>query len=301
MSAYAVLGDWGTSRLRLYRVEHGVVVDRREGPGVGASDRPPEAVLRAALADWRRDGPPGAIRLCGMVGSRNGWVEAPYLPCPAGAAQWREAAIRAPFEGGEASILPGLEGAAPLGAPEVMRGEETQIFGALALEPDLARGEQLIVLPGTHSKWARLTAGRVVGFQTFLTGEVFALLRDHSMLARLGGPGPAGAPDAAEGFRDGLARARGGQTLGALFEARAAQLLAGRSPAWALEFLSGLLIGREIAEGLETHGGQPLTLIGDPALTQRYGVALEAVGAHARRLEGEACVLAGLDLGEAPT
>lgn len=293
---YRVLGDWGTSKLRLFRFADGQPVERRDGPGIGALTATPEQSLRSALADWRRAGEPRSIALCGMIGSRNGWIEAPYADCPCDVPTWRDRAIRLALDGIPVAIAAGLACSDDRGVPDVMRGEETQLFGAIALDPALGTGRHLLALPGTHSKWATIEDGRILGFRTFPTGEMFALLRDHSILAR--GDGPPDAPAEDAGFDDGVARAsQSSGVLGALFEARSAQLRAGRSASWARGFLSGLLIGSEIGEALGDFGAvESLTLIGDPRLGALYQRALGGRPIAARYIDGDRCALAGLDL-----
>lgn len=299
MSAYSVAGDWGTSNLRLYRIEHGRVVDRVLGPGIGdRSAATPQDVLRRALAGWLEGGAPRAIHLCGMVGSRNGWVEIPYVECPADMATWGAGSGHSSLDGIPVTIGAGLACTRSSGAPDVMRGEETQIFGAIALTPSLAAGRHLIALPGTHSKWATIADGRVVGFQTFLTGELFAVLCAHSTLMRASTDDGAAA-DEADGFDAGVVRMReGAHLLGALFEARSAQLRSGVGAAWGRGFLSGLVIGAEIAE-LATAADGEIALVGDPALIKRYSRALAAWNLTATPHAGETCSLAGLALLEA--
>lgn len=284
-----ILGDWGTSRLRLFRVTPGVPPadwPRREGAGIGALTGPAAAALGAALGDWLGTAP---VRLAGMAGARGGLAEVAYVDCPADAGAWRAGAWRGTLAGMPLTIAAGLA-MPPGGPPDVMRGEETQIFGALALHPALAQGRQLILHPGTHSKWAVVEAGRITGFRTYFTGELYALLRG-STLTRL-----AGAEDGADqdrGFADGLARAREGDLLAALFTARAAQLRGGATGSWAHGYLSGLLIGHELAA---LPGDTAVTLIGAPQLTEAYARALAAAGQGCTRLDGDACVLAGLGL-----
>jgi 2-dehydro-3-deoxygalactonokinase len=188
-----------------------------------------------------------------------------------------------------ARIAPGLSGTNFAGAPDVMRGEETQIFGALALAPELASGDATLVLPGTHSKWAAIHDGQVRRFQTVMTGELFGLLRDHSALAALPFEGEAG-----DGFDDGLAAAEDGAPLAQLFAARSRQLVEGKGRAWALEYLSGLLIGGEIAAMTRATGANAITIVGAAALEPRYSRAAERFGVSARSLDGEACAIAGL-------
>ena len=298
MSAFHIVGDWGTSHLRLFRIEDGRVAARGDGPGIGAVGigavgTGAEAALSAALAPLLRGGVPGEIRLCGMVGARGIWVEAPYADCPADADGWRAAAMRFDWRGTPLTIMAGLACMDDSGLADVMRGEETQLFGAFQLRPDLARGRRLIVLPGTHNKWVLVEDGRVMAFRTMPTGEVFALLRDRSVLGPKDVAGDAAQEQA--GFADGLARAGEGGLLGALFAARSMPLRAGRSPDWALGYLSGLLIGAEVREALALlPGGQDVTLIGDPRLSALYARALTAQGVATGWMDGDGCALAGL-------
>jgi 2-dehydro-3-deoxygalactonokinase len=294
--AYSVVGDWGTTRMRLFRVLDSKVVDRVDGPGIGALTGSPADTLLTALAPWRRDTDPMHVVLCGMAGARAGLVEAPYADCPVDARGWAGRASRITVDGIPIAVAAGLACERADATPDVMRGEETQIFGALHLKPTLAVGSRLIALPGTHGKWALLRDGGVVEFQTFLSGELFALLRDHSTLTRVGDD-----PDGEDaGFEAGLARARQSTgLLGSLFPARSAQLRSGRSRGWALGYLSGVIIGYEVEEMLaRMTAACPITLIGDPALTARYGRALQAHAITADVQDGDACALAGLRLFE---
>lgn len=293
MTRSVVIGDWGTSRLRLFRVEQGAIVARRDGPGIGAVGRAAETVLADTIAPWLDDGAPDSITLCGMVGARDIWVEAPYADCPADVATWRQAAVRFDWRGKPLAIMGGLACESADGIPDVMRGEETQIFGALALDPALDHGRHLIVLPGTHNKWALVEDGRVISFRTMPTGELFALLRDQSTLGpKVELTDPA---DEAAGFAEGLDRAGDAKLLQSLFAARAMRLRSGRSGDWALGYLSGLLIGCEIAEIMTTlSGADGVVLIGDERLSARYAQALDARGIASRALDGDGCALAGL-------
>lgn len=294
MSGFDVIGDWGTTRLRLFRVEDGRVVARRDGPGIGTVGREAEAAFAETVAPWLDDGMPREIRLCGMVGARDGWVEAPYAECPADAEQWRAAAVRFDWCGAPLSIMAGLACVGGDGVPDVMRGEEAQIFGAMARDRALGQGRQLIVLPGTHSKWSVVEDGRITTFRTAPTGELFALLRDRSTLGpKIEEADPA---EEAAGFAEGLDRAREGRLLTTLFAARSMCLRAGRSADWALGYLSGLIIGCEIAEARAAFGAGDIILIGDARLSARYALALEAQGLASQSLDGDACALAGLGL-----
>jgi len=265
--------DWGTSRLRAYRMaSDGTVLGQREAqrgiltvlPG-GFPD-----TLRAVTGDWIAEGETRIV-MSGMVGSRQGWLEAPYLACPAGLDGLAGAAIPVPFPDATLSLLPGLSCRDRHGVPEVMRGEETQMLGAA---PD--RGEVTVCLPGSHSKWAQMRDGSVLGFATYFTGEAFAALSAHTILARMM---DASAPHHAGGFARGLARARqGGGLLHHLFGLRALALFEEMQEEEAASYLSGLLIGHEVAAALEDGVAPPILLIGAETLTRHYATALDAFG-----------------------
>ena len=267
--------------------------ERREGPGIGSLTTAPEVSLRAVIEPWLGAGQTAHVVLCGMAGSRNGVVEVPYVELPTTADRWLGATKSRRARDLELSVAAGLQGTNLLGAPDVMRGEETQIFGALRLEPSLAIGRQLFVLPGTHSKWVEVSDGAITRFQTVLTGELYALLRDHSTLLRARASG--GAPEG--GFAAGVARSQAATPglQAALFEARSAQLILGRSRDWALEFLSGLLIGREAGQMSAAFGAvAAVTLIGDSRLRPLYRRVLSGRGVRTRELDGDECAIRGL-------
>ena len=295
-----IAGDWGTSRLRLSLCRGDTVLETLQGPGIGALREPAGETLRPLLARWRQLHGPLPLLLCGMAGSRNGWREAPYLPCPADLRALGAAALRFEADAAPVVIAPGLACRSRLGSPDVMRGEETQIAGAIALHPGLATGEHLLCLPGTHTKWSCLQDGRVHDFLTALTGELFALLRDGSTLLRAapGGAqahGPAG--DSTDGFARGIeaAAADGSSLLHGLFAVRSRQLIDGRPREWALSYLSGLLIGADVHAALPLFAApKEVVLIGDGALNERYAYALHREGIAASCLDGERCALAGL-------
>ncbi|MET0365373.1 MAG: 2-dehydro-3-deoxygalactonokinase [Sphingobium sp.] len=288
-----VAGDWGTSNLRLFRMVESAVAERLDGPGIGALTDPPAVHLARLLGEWTEHGAPEHVLLCGMAGARGQLAEVPYVACPVDRAAWRAGTHRIDVGGVAVRIAPGVRA----GDRDVMRGEETQIFGAMAIDPALAEGRQLFILPGTHSKWVWTDNGAISDFRTWFTGELFGLLRGQSTLFKA--KADAGdAADAAEGWQDGLARVtEGAGPIGALFEARAAQLLRGRSLAWAESYLSALLIGTEVEEARRL-GGLPATaaLIGAPALAARYDPILADRGVAVRAMEGDRCVLAGLAL-----
>ncbi len=264
--------DWGTSSLRAYLMAGGgTVLEARSRPwGIRQL---PEGGFEAALADICSDWPHLPLIAAGMVGSRGGWREVPYLQLPCGAAELGAALTCVPRnDGPDLHIVPGLHHA---GAPDVMRGEETQIVGALALEPALA-GDAVLVLPGTHSKWVALRDGKVVDFSTCMTGELFALLRTHSILSEgmQQQPGITSGEQAA--FRHGVQAILGSGAAGLtsrLFAVRAMILGGQLSAAAAPGYLSGLLIGEEIRAALAAgriHGATPIHLIGEASLCARY-------------------------------
>ena len=268
--------DWGSTSLRAYLLdEDGSILDRRaESWGIlQLRDRDFRGAFDRIIADWSSEAGPLPAIASGMIGSAQGWVEAPYVDLPAGAEQL--ARKLAPVPDSPLRIVPGL---AQRGhSPDVMRGEETQIVGALTAKPDLAGG--LVVLPGTHSKWVRLAGGVVREFTTYMTGELFAVLRAHSILGRLA---PAGAADSDPGspafVRGVLAAQRSADGLAPLLFSARASVLVGDLPAESsLELLSGLLIGDELRAGLDA-GQTPSALIGDPALCARYVAAFEQLG-----------------------
>lgn len=289
-----IVGDWGTSRLRLWLRQGKSVIHRRDGPGVSALTDTPEKTFLDLVGDWREAKPAGAL-LCGMVGSTIGWRLAPYAPCPAGPGDVAERALRLTADGLPVTIVPGLSCLNPLGGPDVMRGEETQVFGALALDQALRAGRHLLVLPGTHNKWTVVEDGKIMGFVTAPVGETFALLKQHSTLAAGGG---SQADGSAEGFSLGLQRIaeHGAARLPHLmFETRSRQLLDGLSPADAMGYLSGVLIAADVAAARDWFGPMDaVTVIGAGSLSDLYVQALAKAGVTASVVDGDAAVLAGL-------
>ncbi len=280
--------DWGTSNLRAWAMgADGKVLagaESDEGMGRLAPDVFEPALLRL-IAPWLTGNPP--VLACGMVGSRQGWIEAPYraVPCtPLDPA----ALIAAPTSDPRLNvrIAPGLMQADPA---DVMRGEETQIAGALRLMPGY---DGVFCLPGTHSKWVHVSAGEVVSFQTFMTGELFALLSTTSVLRH--GMQGAGWDEAAFDAAVSDALSRPERLAARLFSLRAQGLIAGLSPDGARARLSGLLIGMELAGAKPYWLGQPVTLIGAEKLSAAYARALAAQGVTAGRLSVTDCTLAGL-------
>ena len=295
---HRVLGDWGTSRLRLFLAAGASIQEHCEGPGIGALSEPPATTLHSALAPWRERHDIRHVILCGMAGSRNGLLEVPYLEAPAAAQDWKHQQRHLNSNGLDIAIAPGLCVVDESGSADVMRGEECQIFGAIQRKPDLRVGRHLVVLPGTHCKWVHLEDGIILGFTTYITGELFALLRHHSTLLRAGDSQDPGDGGFVAGLRRSQTCASG--LAAAVFEARTAQLIQGRSQAWAADFLSGLLIGAEVHAALEHAPGphdlrdRSITLIGDPSLTALYHRALAHYDAEAVECDGNDCAVAGL-------
>lgn len=279
--------DWGTSSLRAWLLGPGGAVLESTRAPLGlmqVEGRAFAAAFDTVAGGWRARAPHLPALASGMIGAAQGWVEAAYIACPAGPEELGRQLAAVPERG--LFIVPGVLQRHPA---NVMRGEETQIFGALALRPDLAHAR--IVLPGTHSKWVTLEAGRITGFDTWMTGELFAVLRTHSILGRFAGESVA--PEAAAcAFAEGVRAAQAaGRASGLYFSARARVLAGDLAPGAALDYLSGLLIGEEIAAALQP-GDRPV-LIGDPALCARYRAALGHFGAEVAAEIPEAAV-AGL-------
>jgi 2-dehydro-3-deoxygalactonokinase len=274
--------DWGTSSARAYRLAPGgAVLERREAAARGILHIAPGGfgeALREMAGDWIAGGERHVL-LAGMVGSRQGWLEAPYLPCPAGLEEIAGALVPVPFADAEVRLVPGISAEDGAGVPEVMRGEEGQVLGALGGALGASRGgaDALVCLPGSHAKWVRVEGGRVAGFETSVTGEAYAALRGHTILGRMmegdAAPGPA--------FDAGVARAADpGGLLHHLFGARTLALSGRLGPADGASYLSGLLIGHEVAASLPGDGGR-VHLVGAGPLMALYARAITLRGGAA--------------------
>ena len=277
--------DWGSTRLRAWLLADGgaILAERQNGDGASVLEGGApgfDRALTALAGDWLKLGLPTLA--CGMVGSAHGWREAAYVACPARLDELHGHLVEVRTSGGAVvRIVPGLIDA----SPDVMRGEETQVVGLVHAHPALA-DNACVLMPGTHAKWVQLRHGTVTGFRTRMTGEVYALLRSHSVLARLMSRDDTGwHPDAFEAGVDAARRGAGADLLGQLFAVRALGLTQ-RWPAAALaDHLSGLLIGHELVCGLRQAQG-PLVLVGEAALCERYVHALRSLdvvptGVHA--------------------
>jgi len=283
--------DWGTSSFRgwLMAADGKVLAESRSGEGmlhcVGAGFAP---VLRDHLARLgASDRAP--VLICGMAGARQGWAEAPYLRTPTSLEALHEGAIRIDAPG-DIRILPGIAQACP-DRPDVMRGEETQLLGVS--EPDFTG---LVCIPGTHSKWVRIEAGRVVAFSTYMTGELFSVIAQHSILAyAVEAAGPRVTDS--QPFRDGVSTALAAPAAltAGLFRLRAAQLLGFERREDGAARLSGLLIGTELADAVRQYGPtRSLRLIGVGSLARLYEAALIAQGFDVTVIDAEQASRRGL-------
>ena len=279
--------DWGTATLRAFLLgDEGVVLHARTTPH-GLQALPAagiagfEQALTVIAADWLDNWPQLPVVASGMVGSAHGWREAPYVRCPADVGALAAHSVHViSSTGTRIDIAPGvlLDEAGLI--PDVMRGEEIQIAGAIAQNSELGARATLL-LPGTHAKWVSVEDGRITRFATYITGELFAVLREHSLLSRLMSANDAPAPAAARAaFVDGVHAARAslpGDFARLLFSARTLGLTRRLHNDVLQDYLSGLLIGFEIVSGLARSAIPPL-LVGERALCERYALAFDACG-----------------------
>ena len=282
--------DWGTTHLRAWvfgpdRTQIDSLVSA-DGMGRLSPDQFEPALL-ALIDPYLPEDRRTPVIACGMVGARQGWAEAPYADAPCPPPGVRDAVLAPVMDPRlRVHILPGVSQSAPA---DVMRGEETQIAGILVGEPEF---DGVICLPGTHTKWVRVGAGEIAGFRTFMTGELYALLSEHSVLKH-GMAGDGWDQDAfLEAVHDVMARP---QSLAAdLFSLRAAALLHDLPPAAARARLSGLLVGLELVGARDCWSGQRVVLAGSEPLSRLHEVALVAQGIQTERARGDAMTLAGL-------
>lgn len=292
--------DWGTSNLRVWgmRADGTTAFMRTSDQGMGKLA--PEqfaGVLAALVADVPQRDAPLDTWICGMAGARQGWMEAPYLDAPADLGSLAYAAVRPPMPGHSIAprILPGVC-QKPAGSEDVMRGEETQILGLNALVPGLSG---LVILPGTHAKWVQVEGRRIQRFATSMTGELFEVLRAHSVLRLSLGDALDGA-GRNNGFAAGLEAGieSPARLPSLLFKVRAGALLSGRQPDWSAGFLSGLLIGAEIGgqrDWIDSSAGD-VPLVGSPSLCGLYKQGLALLGVASHIVDATDATLAGLKL-----
>lgn len=300
-----IVVDWGTTSFRAFLVDdRGAVHASQETPdGIGSCAGGYEGLLMERLAPWTATYGALPVVALGMITSRNGWIEVPYVPCPAALDDLAQGTRRRTLPNGAPLVfLAGLTDPARRPFPDVMRGEETQILG-FGLDRD-----RTLVLPGTHSKWARVSDRRIAGFQSFVTGEVFALLSKHSFIAR-GASGGSELPDWAA-FDRGVETvasgdARSNAFLSLIFSARTGMLAGALQPPEILDYVSGLLIGHEFHEAREAGWympGDEIGIVGNDGLNARYARAAEAFGLSIRdggeeaAIRGAVQIAAALDL-----
>ena len=293
--------DWGTTNVRAYRLDAaggtgGAVRDRRASAHgiVNMPDRAFRAAFDALIGDWLAAAPGTPVLMAGMIGSRQGWVEAPYAACPITVADLAAAVVAVP-ELPDVAIVPGVSYRAPGDRYDVMRGEEVQIFGALAGALQRA-GDGVLCLPGTHAKWAVAAGGRLERFATAMTGEVYDALAKHTILGTLMADRDARAGGSDAAFARGLERAAEDcGLLHHLFSVRADGLFDVVPAAALADYLSGILIGHEVAAMLAAmRPAGAVRLIGAPALAARYAAALAWHGHAAEVLDSDAVTVAGL-------
>jgi 2-dehydro-3-deoxygalactonokinase len=295
-----IAGDWGTTHLRLFLCdEAGRALDTRNGAGVsGLRDDVGGAFFRAVEQWDRAHGKLPAV-LCGMVGSTIGWREVAYLNCPARPETIAKSALCFAADGRPIAIAPGLTCRNRLLAPDMMRGEETQILGAIRCVPKLATGRQFLCMPGTHTKWVSLKDGAVEHFLTALTGELFDILHNHSVLVNA-----AGTPEVVGGteFSRALEQTKlypDAELIHLLFEVRSRQLKGELKRKDAAAYLSGLIIGQDVSGAKRffrndlAEAGH-VVVIGSPKLTELYAQALKTRDLPVTRIDGETASLAGL-------
>ncbi len=279
--------DWGTSNFRTFQLDaDGTILARRSSPqGILRVEGGYFAeTLRAEVKDWLAEGE-RHILLCGMIGSREGWVEAPYLPCPVGIEDLAQSVVEVPFADAEVRLVPGVAGTDFDGVPEVMRGEETEAMGIL----DACGGTGLVCFPGTHSKWIHLSDRRIVNLITCMTGELYGALSRNTILERTMISGSA-IDDTA--FRRGIARsADSGGLLHHLFGVRTLTLMDQLKEEASASYLSGLLIGHEVRAAMPRRG--TVHLVGAAPLCSLYAQTIEACGGSAT-VEDEDAAARGL-------
>lgn len=283
--------DWGTSSLRVTAmdVDGAVLAEVSNARGILTVQADEfSAVFDSVIAPWSL-APTVPVVLSGMVTSRNGWHETPYLNAPCHLAELAEGLVSHQGSAGRRLyFVPGVQQLDAVTA-DVMRGEETELFGWLARTPphqtekSAPSGQRLFLLPGTHSKWVRTDAAGIKGFKTCMTGELFALLCEHSILGRLmTSDRPASATAFTEGAKRGLAEPQ--SLLSMLFSARAMPLLEVLPTDDVQDYLAGMLIGAEVAAQPDANGC-PVVVIGRGDLTDRYISVLQMAGSSTEKAE----------------
>lgn len=294
--------DWGTSNVRAWGIsdtgEIAFAVEADKGMGRLTPKDYPDT-LTELLGGQALGTEPLDVVICGMAGAKQGWCEAPYMETPANLTGLGQNAVIPPMP--KSNLRPRiLAGVCQMqsGVENVMRGEETQLLGLLALEPGFSG---TVCMPGTHSKWVRIKDGCITSFSTAMTGELFELLRTHSVLRHSMPDEPIGQSteasiDIEAGMSEGMETGINDpdKVTTNLFRTRAAALLADKSPHWCVGYLSGLLIGGEVGGHRDWIGDAPVPIIGSSRLCRLYTTALKKIGAKAQTIDATSATLAGL-------
>ncbi|WP_018998390.1 2-dehydro-3-deoxygalactonokinase [Hirschia maritima] len=292
--------DWGTSRMRAMLCSHDRSAPSSDevvfGDGISKLTKSPEDTLFEAITPWIKQYGKLDIVLAGMVGSNIGWKTTPYLPCPAQLSNLPNLAEVFEVQGHKVTILPGAKGTNAMGQPDLMRGEELQILGWMARHPNISHEDRLICLPGTHTKWARLHDGQLESFATSLTGELYAILKDHSILV----PSPESQPQT--GFQNAsflkgakLAAQQPNGLLHILFSTRTRLISNPDELGDPASYLSGLLIGSDVKTAID-NCAKPnviVEVIGAPALGDKYALAIENLGHTCNFTDGNDAIYSG--------
>jgi 2-dehydro-3-deoxygalactonokinase len=293
-AAYVAV-DWGTSSFRLWLIDRAdrVLAERRSDEGMMAAAKAGFAAVLQSHLDAVGAAADLPVIICGMAGARQGWVEAGYVDTPARLGAILERAARVGGQSRDIRILPGIA-QRDAKAPDVMRGEETQLLGALGLD---AADDAIVCMPGTHSKWVTVQGGAVARFATFMTGELFSVVARDTILSHA----VAGAEEAedARAFRSAVLAAFEAPARAAnlLFQVRSRQLLFGGTQAAACETISGTLIGLELAAGLAADArGKAVTLLASGRLERLYRAALDALSVTVRPVDADEAVRRGLSM-----
>ncbi len=289
---YVIVGDWGTSNLRLYLINNRSIIATKSGLGIKSVQGSAKNHIYGLCAEWLDAYSIKEVFLCGMAGSRLGIIETDYLEAPLAPETYFENSAIFEINGIVFKQSFGVRCTNFNNYPDVMRGEEMQIFGALE---NLSDEKSLLILPGTHSKWVKINRGTIEQFQTYPSGELFDLLQNHSTM------GNRDAEFDKSGFTDGVDfiiknnGIGGSGLLGSIFAARTFQLLEGKSANWAKSFLSGLVIASEIRENQKLIANYAnITLIGAKKLCENYAAGMERFSIKNDFLDGDECSINGL-------
>ncbi len=296
-----IAGDWGTTNLRLSLVDSidGHCIAKSAGPGIGAISSDAIADMLDGMTEaWVHDYGVKRAVLCGMVGSNIGWTDAGYVDCPLPLEQLQRQFVETSSTNLQVSIVPGIRCRNPIGAVDIMRGEETQLLGALSKNPNLYEGNQLVCMPGTHSKWVFMQDSVVENFTTSVSGELFSILAKHSVLAR------GAEPDylSSQAFSNGVLRSAENMHVDLnhlLFETRSRQIAGQLVKEDAQSFLSGLIIGRDIMGARRMFAdvcpaSDAITFISNPKLNGLYQHACDRLNITCETLDGDHLTRAGI-------